>query len=214
MSVLLAVAVRPKIGKPYALIGVDSKRVKGVLKSDDNSNLNNLDIIEIQENYEKAFKLNNFIYGFTGMADDEVIELIKEYMSNNDKPLDMILPKLELYVKNILKDNNSMKNQRIVITLAGRFNNEVILGQIQADKDGEIIDINSGYLPINKTSYIEIFAGRTREYDLQKEFKEMMNSSTSLQKQTIIKFMRKYLKKAAARYPKTCNQNIRILELD
>lgn len=213
MSVLLAVAVRPKKGKSYALIGVDSKQIKGIFKDNNDCNLSNLEIIRVEDDFNKAFKLNNIIYGITGQADDEIMTVIHEYIRNNDSEIETLLPKIELYAKKLLKDSNDIKEQRIVITLAGRYNGEAVLAQIQLDKRGASTGSKSGFLQISKNGFVEIFAGKTREYDLQKVFRDTINGSTSLQKELVKKTMRKYLKKVATRYPETCNQNIKIFEI-
>lgn len=211
ISVLVAIAVKPKDGlKPYLLMGSDSKEVliEAVpLVSGE------LDFkISTNENKEKIFRVNDILVGMTGKHDDTLMVSFIEHLRENDMEFEKLSYLSFDYIKKYVENENRY-DALCAVTMGCCKNSKPILTRFTVDKT-KLTDANIRIIEPPDNNCIPSYSGKSVGLDdLREKFEKGVRDSININLVAVKKTATEYLKAAAARYPETCNQNIRIMYL-
>ncbi|MCM3789441.1 hypothetical protein M3221_13630 [Domibacillus indicus] len=205
MTVLLVIAVKPKEGlKPYVLMGADSKSVTRNYDIIDGREI--LASIEQDENAKKIFKIYNKLLGVTGrFTTGRHQDLINYLIQNSDEETEIeVFAHMALeFCKSITGQDGGAYNFNVLICSSKPIANLITFTMNSVS--GRTPKLN--YHDVFEENYNVIFAGEPNLGDLQDEFVNRINP-TNLNLSLVKKAANDYLRKSAARYPETCNQNI------
>ena len=211
MTVMLTVAVKPKDGlKPYILMGSDSLQIQGYPTFSANGEVTGIEEVSRNDNFQKIYNVNSKLIGMTGRFNEELKELLINFLKENDTKIEELSQLAHDFVKDYITNDSSIEYQRVTVTIASCDNARPIVSYVEVDTRGlseTIIDICE---VTEFGSFLPMFTGnRKKTSDLQVAFIErVQNNSINYNIRSIRNAAREYLEKAALRYPETCNQNI------
>lgn len=205
MTILIAVAVKPGDGlQPYLLMGSDS------LKLEADSELN---IKSRNDNAQKIFKINKKLISVAGRTDSIFIELLLEFIEKNDGEITSLTKKVSRFIKKYLIQIDPFEESKC----------SVYIGECEAGNPKLAhIEMRKADLPKYKSKIMELpqinsfvagVAGSIKvpdDDDLYDAFVVKVGNCVNLNFGCVKRAAKEYLERAAARYPKTCNQNIQI----
>ena len=211
MTVMLTVAVKPKDGlKPYILMGSDTLQIQGHPTFSEDGDVVSIEEVSRNENYQKKYHINNKLIGMTGRFNEDLTNLLINFLKENDTTIDKLSQIAHDFVKDYITNDISVEYQRVTVTIGSCDDSRPTVSYIEVDTrylSETIIDICE---VTEAGSFVPIFTGnRKNTPDLQVAFIErVQNNSINYNIRSVRNAAKEYLEKAALRYSETCNQNI------
>ncbi|MEY8742854.1 hypothetical protein AB9M62_25660 [Bacillales bacterium AN1005] len=203
MTVITAIAARTIEGqKPYVLMGADSLEI--TLFPDSEPTIN--------ANADKIFKINDKLICYSGRVDTVFISEFINHIKVNDCDLKELHQIAYDYLFEYLRDIEQDEEAKCTIFMACCNNSLPELAEIRINKNDLTNGINI-YKQLEEREFIVKVAGSIRvpeDDDLFENMKLNFEKKCPSRKiSSVRKVAEEYLRSAAARYPATCNQNIK-----
>lgn len=202
MTVLIAIAANPSEGQvPYILMGADSLEI-----TSDPA----LGTTVKDEQYKKIYKLKDKLVSVSGRFDKIFTDSFLSFLEENDDKLSVLYKKAYEYVYDYMENVEPHEEAKCGIYIGCCNNSTPELAEIRMKKN-DIANAFHEYQVPKPNQFIVNFAGSIHvpeDDDLADAFKKRVLDSQSLGLTGVRKAAEDYLKKAASRYPDTCNQNI------
>lgn len=208
MTVLFAMAARPEVGQvPYILMGSDSLEIN--LDKDRN-------LISRNDDAKKIYKINDKLVSYSGRLDTCFREDFLKFLNENDCELSKLYKLVYQYVYDYMVNVEIAPDAKCAIYIGCCNNSIPELAEIRIKKSELSKAIYKHHVPEKDQLLIKV-AGSIREPEDDDLFYSILGNMTercpdlALPRVRIV--AKEYLEKAAARYPETCNQNIKFERL-
>lgn len=208
MTVLFAMAARPEVGQvPYILMGSDSLEIN--LDKDRN-------LISRNDDAKKIYKINDKLVSYSGRLDTCFREDFLKFLNENDCELSELYKVVYQYVYDYMVNVEIAPDAKCAIYIGCCNNSIPELAEIKIKKSELSKAVHEHYVA-EENQYIVKTAGSIRIPEDDDLFDTIIgnlgNSCPTLSLACVRKVAKDYLEKAAARYPETCNQNIKFERL-
>jgi len=211
MSVLVAIIANPsQVHKPYFLMGSDSKKVNAVPIFNKDNEILDYEIVSTDEDAEKIFEINDKLIGMAGHYDFELTECFIKFLQENDGEIDDLAELAFIYLKDKIHNDKLLPNSRCVVIIGCCNNSKPKLAYLVADKINSRSEGKQVVEPKEGECYPFFSGNSSISKDLQEKLIEGVKCCIDYNLPSVKKTAIEYLKAAAARYPETCNQNIKI----
>lgn len=210
MSVLVAIMASPtQEQKPYFLMGSDSKKVNAMPVFNKDNKIIDYEIVSTDEDAEYIFEINDKLVGMVGYYDFEITESFIKFLQENDREIDDLAELAFSYLKDKIH-NDKLLHSRCVVIIGCCHNSKPKLAYIVADKINSRSEGKQVVEPKEGECYPFFSGNSSISKDLQEKFIEGVKGCIHYNLPSVKKTAIEYLKAAAARYPETCNQNIKV----
>lgn len=209
MTVLIAIAAKPNNVDqvPYILMGSDSLEI--ILERD-------LSEIGRNEDADKIFKINDKLVSISGRLDPIFRSSFLEFLNENDCELNQLYKLAYQYVYDHIENVELNENAKCAIYMGCCNNSTPELVEIIIDKS-DLTNATCTYEIAEYDQFIVKMTGSIsvpKDDDLSDTFMSRVNKGCPTASLSCVrKAAAEYLKSAAARYPETCNQNIKFKRL-
>ncbi|MBT2701590.1 hypothetical protein J7E79_30545 [Bacillus sp. ISL-40] len=209
MTVLIAIAARPNTGEvPFILMGSDSLEI----------NLDkNLTEIGRNEDAEKIYKINDKLVSVSGRLDPGFISSFLQFLDENDCELSKLYKLAYQYVYEHIVNVEIHADAKCAIYIGCCNNSTPELVDIRIKKNDLSNTVCTYEVAETNGQFIAKMAGSItvpNDDDLFDAFKSRVEERCqTLSLICVRRAAEEYLKKAAARYPDTCNQIIKFERL-
>ncbi|KUO69869.1 MAG: hypothetical protein APF81_14725 [Desulfosporosinus sp. BRH_c37] len=211
MSVLVAIMANPtQEQKPYFLMGSDSKKVNAVPIFNKDNEVIDYEIVSTDEDAEYIFEINDKLIGMAGYYDFELTKCFIKFLQENDREIDDLAELAFIYLKDKIHNEKLLPKSRCVVIIGCCNNSKPKLAYIVADKINSRSEGNQVVEPKEGECYPLFFGNSSISKDLEEKFIEGVKGYINYNLPSVKKTAIEYLKAAAARYPETCNQKIKI----